>query len=58
MEAYGGHEELVTRGIDPTRLLGMNEEKTNDEFAYKENEEEGSNKKGIIHACTSVMKSW
>ena len=46
MEAYGSKSELISQGVNPTHLLGLM--KKEDEFAYREEEEEVMEGKGIL----------
>ena len=41
VEEYGSHDELVSRGVDPTKLLGLKDRKCEETvFTIKEEEEE------------------
>ena len=42
VEAYGSHAELVALGLDPTRLVGVAKKEEQDEFVYRDSDDEDS----------------
>lgn len=50
VEAYGSHEELVARGVDPTRLFGWRR-REKEELAHGDEEEKNGS------SGTDVLKT-
>ncbi len=59
VEAYGSHAELLSRGMDPLRLLGLKNEEVDDlnDFAIREDVESTTGHAESEGALLSVLYS-
>ncbi len=55
VEQFGSCQDLILRGVDPSKLLGLKEEEKEDEFAVKNEVDEGKEYEVNIHRSSEYV---